>query len=129
MDEYIRRKDAIKSFAKHMRDAAEFDYPYAARKISEWKPLAKSYLRDAQTVDAVPVVMVEELIKERKELRDFAIFVADEIFETENAPDNPFDCGYGGAFAEIACRKLHKLGIVEMKGEDWYYEPTKTAQD
>lgn len=62
-------------------------------------------------------------------LLDFAKFVADEIFGAEDAPDNPFDYGYGGAFAEIACRKLHKLGIVEMKGEDWHYEPTKTAQD
>lgn len=74
-------------------------------------------------------VNVEELLKERKELHDFVIWVADEIFEAEDAPDNPFDYGYGGAFAEIACRKLHKLGIVEMKGEDWHYEPTKTAQD
>lgn len=64
-----------------------------------------------------------------KGLLDFAKFVADEIFEAEDAPDNPFDYGYGGAFAEIACRKLHKLGIVEMKGENWHYEPTKTAQD
>lgn len=63
-----------------------------------------------------------------KGLLDFAKFVADEIFEAENAPDNPFDYGYGGAFAEIACRKLHKLGIIEMEGEDWHYEPTKTAQ-
>lgn len=64
-----------------------------------------------------------------KGLLEFARWVADEIFEAEDAPDNPFDCGYGGAFAEIACRKLHKLGIVEMKGENWHYEPTKTAQD
>lgn len=64
-----------------------------------------------------------------KGLLEFARWVADEIFGAEDAPDNPFDYGYGGAFAEIACRKLYKLGIVKMKGEDWHYEPTKTAQD
>lgn len=62
MDEYIRKKDAIKSVAKHLRDAAEFDYPYAARRISEWKPLAKSYLSDAQTVDVAEVVRCVDCI-------------------------------------------------------------------
>jgi hypothetical protein len=62
MDEYIRKKDAIKSVAKHMRDAAEFDHPYAARKVSEWKPLAKSYLRDAQTIDAEEVVRCKDCL-------------------------------------------------------------------
>lgn len=49
------------------------------------------------------------------ELYSFADWVAKEVcrddFE-ENA----------GAFAEIACRKLHNLGIVEKTEELWCYD-------
>jgi len=65
---------------------------------------------------------VEELLKERKELRDFVIWVADEIFD-EYFEDN------AGAFSEIACRKLYKLGIVKRDKEIWIYEHSEVAQD
>ena len=42
----------------------------------------------------------------------FAKWVADEIFD-ENWEYNK------DAFAELACRKLAKLGIVRAKGDEW----------
>lgn len=51
-----------------------------------------------------------------KALREFSEFVAEEVcrdgFEAE-----------AGAFAEIACRKLYNLGIVQKDGCLWAYEP------
>lgn len=43
---------------------------------------------------------------------DFARWVASEIFD-ENWEYNK------DAFAELACRKLEKLGIVRAKGDKW----------
>lgn len=31
--------------------------------------------------------------------------------------------------AEVLCRKLYKLGIIEKDGAWWYYEPPKEVQD
>lgn len=70
----------------------------------------------------VQEVSVEELLKERKQLRDFAIWVADEIFD-EYFEDN------ARTFSEIACRKLYELGIVKRDKEIWIYEPSEVAQD
>lgn len=70
----------------------------------------------------VQEVDVQELLKERKELRDFVIWVADEIFD-EHFEDS------AGAFSEIACRKLYKLGIVKRDKEIWIYEHSEVAQD
>ena len=50
-------------------------------------------------------------IKALQEPYDFAKWVATEIFdEWEYNKDS---------FAEIACRKLAKLGIVRAKGDEW----------
>ena len=53
--------------------------------------------------------------------KDFALWVAKEIFdEWEYNKD---------AFAEIACRKLNKLGIVKANGDKWELaEPYKGEQ-
>lgn len=45
-------------------------------------------------------------------LLKFAKWVASEVCD-DNFEDFP------GAFAEIACRKLHKLGIIKTDGENW----------
>lgn len=47
-------------------------------------------------------------------LIDFADWVASEVCQ-EDFEDN------AGAFAEVACRKLHKLGIVKKDGDNWVY--------
>ena len=44
--------------------------------------------------------------------KDFAVWVANEIFDDEWEYNKD-------AFAEIACRKLNKLGIVKAKGDEW----------
>ena len=54
------------------------------------------------------------ILESRKgmDLGDFAVWVAKEIFDDgwEYNKDS---------FAEIACRKLAKLGIVKAKGDEW----------
>ena len=44
---------------------------------------------------------------------DFARWVAREIF------DENWEYNKDANFAEIACRKLEKLGIVRAKGDEW----------
>ena len=53
-----------------------------------------------------------KMCEEEQEPYDFAEWVATEIFDEmwEYNKD---------AFAEIACRKLAKLGIVRAKGDEW----------
>jgi len=50
-----------------------------------------------------------------EDLIDFAKFVAREIFD----PD--FENGGQYAFAELACRKLYKLGIVTKADDKWIF--------
>lgn len=51
------------------------------------------------------------LIVQESNERQFAEWVAEEIF-------NDWEYNYH-SFAEIACRKLEKLGIVRAKGDEW----------
>lgn len=51
---------------------------------------------------------------DKEDLYDFATWVADYIF-TENWDLNCY------AFAELACRKLNKLGIVQKTDDKWVY--------
>lgn len=44
---------------------------------------------------------------------NFAKFVAKEVIQ-EDFGDS--------AFAEVACRKLNNLGIIEKRGDTWHYE-------
>jgi len=53
--------------------------------------------------------------------KDFALWVAKEIFyEWEYNKD---------AFAEIACRKLNKLGIVKANGDKWELVEPQESED
>ena len=52
--------------------------------------------------------------------KDFALWVANEIF------DDTWEYNKD-AFAEIACRKLNKLGIVKAIGDEW--ELTESYKD
>ena len=54
--------------------------------------------------------------------KDFAVWVAKEIFDDEWEYNKD-------AFAEIACRKLNKLGIVKAKGDEWeLVEPQESEE-
>ena len=58
---------------------------------------------------------MQDLFKRFIKSYAFALWVADEIFdeEWENNKDS---------FAEIACRKLEKLGLVRQEGNEWIKE-------
>lgn len=47
---------------------------------------------------------------------DFCNWVASEVTDGESWKLN------SEAFAEIACRKLHKLGIIDKQGDEWVYK-------
>lgn len=53
-----------------------------------------------------------ELLEQEPKTEEFAKWVAIEIFD-DNWEYNK------DAFAELACRKLAKLGIVRAKGNEW----------
>jgi len=59
---------------------------------------------------------------EQEDSYDFARWVAEEIFDDmwEHNKD---------AFAEIACRKLAKLGIVRAKGDEWELIEPQESED
>lgn len=68
---------------------------------------------DEKEIDAYDEEAIEYAIKAlEQDLYDFARWVATEIFD-DNWEYNK------DAFAEIACRKLAKLGIVRSKGDEW----------
>ena len=54
-----------------------------------------------------------------KDYKAFCEWVASEIIDEEL-----WELNYG-AFAELACRKLNKLGIVKTEGDKWVYENEK----
>lgn len=53
---------------------------------------------------------------EDQKLMAFCIWVAIEVINEESWKVN------SDSFAEIACRKLHKLGIVDKQGDEWVYK-------
>ena len=73
----------------------------------EWQELYLPIHFKENIIDVVPFVTPQEPKTEQ-----FAKWVASEIFDEmwEYNKD---------AFAEIACRKLAKLGIVRAKGDEW----------
>ena len=73
----------------------------------------KGYLSDCLPADCYEEVEeVIEAIEQEPKMEQFAKWVATEIFDDmwEYNKDS---------FAEIACRKLAKLGIVRAKGDEW----------
>ena len=60
-----------------------------------------------------------------EELLAFAHFVAREVV----TDDDDWEDNRHFAFPEIACRKLHKLGIVEEEGDCWTYEHNDNEED
>lgn len=65
---------------------------------------------DAQDIMDAPTIASEPF-------RAFAEWVASTIFEEGYETNWTL-----GAFAEVACRKLEKLGVVTKEGENWHYE-------
>ena len=57
-----------------------------------------------------------------EDLIDFAKFVAREIFDPE------FENGGQYAFAELACRRLYKLGIVTKADGNWVFIDEEDAE-
>ena len=52
----------------------------------------------------------------QEKYKAFCEWVAGEVMEEEKWE------GYKDSFAEIACRKLNKLGIVDKQGDYWVYK-------
>lgn len=64
---------------------------------------------------------LEKQMQESKELQ-FAKWVATKIF-SDMFEDDPV------AFAEIACRKLAKLGIIRADGDEWVLVKPQESED
>ncbi len=70
------------------------------------------YIREVKVDQICPLIEVPAPLA--FELYEFAKFVAKEVCRED------FEDG-AGAFAEIVCRKLNKLGIVEKTDDLWCY--------
>lgn len=53
-------------------------------------------------------------LKELEALKDFANFVAESVTEEEFEENSGF-------YAEVFCRKLHKMGFIEATAEKWIF--------
>ena len=69
------------------------------------------YVRTAYADKALDMAI--EALEQESKAEQFAKWVASEIFDDDNWEYNK------DAFAEIACRKLAKLGIVRANGDEW----------
>ena len=95
-----------KEIALHcMRSASELE-----RELCEECPIYGQTGCDHCYEDALRYVIA--MIEQEPKTWQFAEWVATEIFD-ENWEYNK------DAFAELACRKLAKLGIVRAKGNEW----------
>lgn len=99
----------VSYIAKCSRCGEEYYYPKRGQyqiHTSLYCPNCGTYMRESENNDS----------NQRDALQEFAMFVAVEVcredFEAE-----------AGAFAESACRKLYKLGIIQNDGGMWRYEP------
>lgn len=82
----------------------------------------KGYLTDCLPTDCYEEVEeVIEAIEQEPKMEQFAKWVATEIF------DDMWEYNKD-AFAEIACRKLAKLGIVRAKGDEWELIESETSE-
>lgn len=77
---------------------------YRLEKMLEWY--------DPFEIDEEACIEAAQILKQELKTWQFVEWVAREIFDEmwEYNKD---------AFAEIACRKLEKLGIVRAKGDEW----------
>ena len=89
----------------------------------------KEYLRDLSTacceIDELHLNFVRESIKaleQEPKTEQFAKWVAREIF------DDMWEYNKD-AFAEIACRKLAKLGIVIRMGDEWELVESQESEE
>lgn len=88
---------------------AILDCKYA---ISDDEIGERKYVVDVtDIVELPPVTLTRAEIESKTE--QFAKWVAEEVIDEEL-----WELNYG-AFGEIACRKLEKLGIVRAKGGEW----------
>ena len=75
-----------------------------------------------QRIRDMPFVAIPTAEPNTEHWRDFAVWVAKEIFDDEWEYNKD-------AFAEIACRKLNKLGIVKANGDEWeLVEPQESEE-
>ena len=75
-----------------------------------------------QVVEDMPTVAIPSAEPNTGHLKDFVMWVASEIFD-DNWEYNK------DAFAEIACRKLNKLGIVKANGDKWELVEPQEGED
>ena len=83
----------------------------------------KGYLNDCLPADCYEEVEeIIEALEQEPKMEQFAKWVASEIFDDMWKYNKD-------SFAEIACRKLAKLGIVRAKGDEWeLVEPQESEE-
>ena len=94
---------------KHAKEKAE-ELKETAKTYPNYEPYDKDHNNCLECANEHE--QLAEWLEELKELRSFAEFVTREVL------DEDFEEG-SGAFAEIACRKLVKLGYVILDGDTY----------
>ena len=87
----------------------------------EAKAIVDTIIDLQPTIEAKPSKLREVI----EPYREFCEWVAEEIFGDEGDYwENVKD-----AFPELACRRLHKLGIVHKEGDKWLWADRKELED
>lgn len=81
----------------------------------ELKRLRYSIDEDTEVVEVADIDNAPTV--EAEPYKEFCEWVASEVC-TEDFED----LWSLGAFAEVACRKLYALGVVQKQGDEWHYE-------
>lgn len=63
-----------------------------------------------------------EWLRELKALKDFANFVAENVMEEDFKENSDF-------YAEVFCRKLHKMGFIEAEDDKWIFDKEEVNAD
>lgn len=85
------------------------DYATISKRLRRYSENCVAYKLDADFANAVT-----DAADAIEELLDFAKWIAKEAIEMPDDED--------GISAEIVCRKLHKIGIIQTNGDKWVYK-------
>lgn len=105
---------------KHCEEVVEIkeaEAQYLEYSKIDWKHDANICIEEAKKYK-----QVAEWLRELKALKDFANFVAESVMEEDFDENSDF-------YAEAFCRKLYKMGFVEISDDKWIFNNEEVNTD
>ena len=109
-EDAISRRELLKAIDTY--DKFGYWGPGLIPLVSEDRVKLVPYIHYDDVIKCIKLIPSVQTEQKTGHWKDFAVWVAKEIF------DDAWEYNKD-TFAEIACRKLNKLGIVKAKGDEW----------